>query len=99
MGMLTRCTDGAALLDAGYHHESMKSRGRKRGDALKAGNWTVEGWRVRAKPETSMTMNTESECRFETQVQFWVLVLANASMIALSMLGLALYYHIVRLLN
>ena len=50
-------------------------------------------------PETSMTINTESESRFETHVEFWVLVLANASMIALSMLGLALYYHIVRLFN
>ena len=46
-----------------------------------------------------MTINTERESRFETQVEFWVLALANAGMIALSMLGLALYYHIVQLLN
>jgi hypothetical protein len=58
-----------------------------------------EGWRVGARSATSLKINTQSESRFESHVEFWVLVLANAGMIAVSTLGLALYYHIVRLLN
>jgi hypothetical protein len=54
---------------------------------------------IRVKPEASMTINTESQTRFESQVEFWVLVLANAGLIAVSMLGLILYYNIVRLFN
>jgi hypothetical protein len=46
-----------------------------------------------------MAIITESETRFESQVEFWVLVLANAGLIAVSTLGLALYYNIVRLFN
>ena len=44
-------------------------------------------------------MNTAHESKRERQGAFWVLVLANAGMIAVGMLGLALYFHIVRLLN
>ena len=68
-------------------------------DNLKDANRIGEGWRVGARSATSMTINTESESRFENQVEFWVLVLANAGMIAVGMLGLTLYFHIVRLLN
>jgi hypothetical protein len=46
-----------------------------------------------------MTMNTESENRRERHGAFWILVLAVGSTIAVSLLGLALHYHIVRFLK
>ena len=46
-----------------------------------------------------MTGNIERESRIQSQVEFWVLMVANAGLIAMSVLGLALYYNIVRLFN
>jgi hypothetical protein len=44
-----------------------------------------------------MTRNIERESRIQSRVEFWVLVVANAGLIAMSMLGLV--YNIVRLFN
>ena len=46
-----------------------------------------------------MTRNIERESRIQSRVEFWVLVVANAGLIAMSTLGLVLYYNIVRLFN
>ncbi len=46
-----------------------------------------------------MTRDIERESRIQSRVEFWVLVVANAGLIAMSVLGLALYYNLVRLLN
>jgi hypothetical protein len=66
-------------------------------DDFKDANRFGEGWRVQARSATSMAINTEGENRIESQVEFWVLVLADAGMIAVSMLGLALYWHMTRM--
>jgi hypothetical protein len=54
---------------------------------------------IRIRQEASKARGTEGETRFESQLEFWVLVLAGAGLIAMSMLGLPLYYDIVRLFN
>ena len=46
-----------------------------------------------------MTRNTESELRIQSRVEFWVLMVANAGFVAISSLGLAVYYYVVRSLN
>jgi hypothetical protein len=65
---------------------------------LKDGNQLGEEWKVRAKQEASMTLkNIKTESSRESQIEFCVLTLANVGLIALSMLGLTLYWHIVRM--
>ena len=42
-----------------------------------------------------MTINAEGDRGRESQGEFWILVLAMAGMMAVSMLGLALYWQMV----
>ena len=44
-----------------------------------------------------MTINLNTESSRESQIEFWVLALADVGLIALSMLGLTLYWHMVRM--
>jgi hypothetical protein len=57
------------------------------------------GWRVRTKPEGSMTRDAERDLRYQGHGEFWVGALAMAGTISASKLGVALYSQIVRLLN
>jgi len=92
--------NGAALLHAGCHDESVKDMKRKRvPPILKNVNRLGEGRRVGAKPEASMTLVAEGDRRHKGQGEFWVEALAMAGTIAASKLGVALYSQIVRLLN
>jgi hypothetical protein len=90
----------AELLHAGCHDESVTLMKRKRVLLTpKNGNRLGEGWRVRAKPETSVILDAESDRRHKGQGEFWVGALAIAGTISASKLGVALYSRIVRLLN
>jgi hypothetical protein len=59
----------------------------------------VGSLQIHIRPQASKARGAEGETRFESRVEFWVLALADAGLIAMSMLGLPLYRNIVRLFN
>lgn len=99
MHFLNVCQMGLCCLMQGATMNPRSIGNGSETDDSKDANRLGGGWRVGARSATSLTINTESESRFENQIEFWVLMLADAGMIAVSILGLALYYHVVRLLN